>query len=112
MKILAVDDDETALEILKIALINAKYSDVTVARSAYEAMDIIEKHGETFDCFIFDISMPGMSGIELCQTVRNSARHAGIPIIMITALSDQCNIDQAFAAGATDYVTKPFNDLS
>ena len=108
MKILAVDDDEFALDLLKASLCVANYTDVTVASSAYEALEILDNSPDAFDCLMLDIMMPDVDGIELCQTIRDSKQHANIPIIMITALSEQCHIDRAFEAGATDYVTKPF----
>ena len=111
MKILAVDDDEVALEILRATLVNANYTDISVANSASEALKLIEASKDAYDCFLLDIAMPGMDGIELCQTLRDSGQHTDIPIVMITAMADQKHIDRAFSAGATDYVTKPFNGL-
>jgi len=111
MKILAVDDDEIALEILKSALVNADYTDITVATSADEALALINNTQDPFDCYLLDIRMPGKDGIELCKTIRSFEEYINIPVLMITALSEQCYIDRAFAAGATDYITKPFHGL-
>lgn len=109
MKILAVDDDELTLAILPVLLAEAGYNDVTVYSSPEKALTLIESGDETFDCFFFDISMPFIHGIELCKLVRALPTYKHTPIIMLTALSDKSDIDEAFSAGATDYVTKPYD---
>lgn len=111
MKILAVDDDPMVLELLKDSLPKAGYPDISVAVSAAEAMEIIQTSDALFDCFLLDIQMPQMSGIELCDWIRYIPEYAEVPILMVTAMSDKVFINQAFAAGASDYVTKPFDPL-
>lgn len=111
MKILAVDDDPMVLDLLKGSLPKAGYSDITVASSAAEAMEIIQTAEKPFDCFLLDIQMPQMSGIELCDWIRYIPEYSEVPILMVTAMSDKVFINQAFAAGASDYVTKPFDPL-
>jgi len=111
MKILAVDDDEFILELLQAAMTAAGYPDLAVATSGAEALDIISNATTPFDCFLFDIQMPEMDGIELCARVRKMEQYRKAPILMITAMSEREYVDRAFAAGATDYVTKPFDVL-
>ncbi|MBA84688.1 response regulator [Thalassobius sp. S69A] len=111
MKILAVDDDPMVLDLLKGSLPPAGYPDVTTANSAAEAMEIVQNADRPFDCFLLDIQMPQMSGIELCDWIRYIPDYADVPILMVTAMSDKVFINQAFAAGASDYVTKPFDPL-
>jgi PleD family two-component response regulator len=53
--------------------------------------------------------MPEIDGIEACARIRNEPRHADVPIVMVTALSDMDSLANAFVAGATDYITKPLN---
>lgn len=108
MKILAVDDDPISLELLRLQLAKADKTDLTTAESGYEALDVLRKSDELFDCLIIDIEMPGMSGIELCRHVRALKDYTSTPIIMLTARSDLAAIAGAFNAGANDYVTKPF----
>ncbi len=108
MKILAVDDDDLALDLLVAALHVRGHDDVTLARSGEEAMALV-KAGLSFDCFLLDIEMPGMNGIELCQWIRMFPAHRAAPILMITGVSAKESVDKAFAAGATDYVNKPFD---
>lgn len=111
MRILAVDDDDLTLAILPILLADAGFENVTLCNSSDAALACIENSKNPFDCFFFDISMPFMHGIELCRRVRVLPGYSRTPIIMLTALSEQSDINEAFAAGATDYITKPFNLL-
>lgn len=111
MKILAVDDDPMVLDLLQGALPKAGFPDITTAASAAEAMDLIQTADKPFDCFLLDIQMPQMSGIELCDWIRYIPEYSEVPILMVTAMSDKVFINQAFAAGASDYVTKPFDPL-
>lgn len=110
MRILAVDDDPIILELLTELLVTIGKHDVETAESGHEALDRISDPNHTrFDCILLDIQMPGMTGIELCGRLRAGDDYARTPIIMITAMSDKTYIDKAFAAGATDYITKPFD---
>lgn len=111
MKILAVDDDELILAVLSEAMSVGGHSDVTTATSAEEACRVIAAAREPFDCFLLDIQMPEVTGIELCRQIRRMPGYATTPIIMVTAMSDRQYVNAAFAAGATDYVTKPFDAL-
>lgn len=109
MKILAVDDDELIRELLLATLEAHGYTDVTLAESGEDALRKIASAGTPFDTFMFDIQMPGMDGIELTQRVRDMVDYRESPIVMITAMNQKDYIDRAFLAGATDYVTKPFD---
>ncbi|NOB66087.1 PleD family two-component system response regulator [Roseobacter sp. HKCCD9026] len=111
MKILAVDDDPEFLVLFEDALSNMGYSNVTFAESGAEALDLISKAQIPFDCFILDIQMPGMDGIELCEAIRSMPEYDKAPIVMNTIMSDRAHIDRAFAAGATDYLTKPIDEI-
>lgn len=109
MKILAVDDDEIVLRLLSEVLRRAGHSEVTTCNSADEALRTIGKGPAKFDCILLDIQMPGMDGIDLCRAIRTMPGHKTTPILMLTAMSEKTFVDRAFAAGATDYLTKPFD---
>lgn len=119
MKILAVDDDSLLLELLVLTLSSFGYTEVLTAESGPQALQLIDslddsdaQEGEgMFGCILLDIQMPHMDGIELCRQIRSKPAYSRIPIIMITAMSDRSFVDRAFRAGATDYVTKPFETL-
>lgn len=109
MKILAVDDDEIILSLLAGTLDAFGHTDYKLAQSGEEALTLIKASETKFDCFLFDIQMPGMDGTELCRSVRCLDGYENTPIIMITAMNNKDYFDRAFLAGATDYVTKPFD---
>ncbi len=111
MRILAVDDDENIRELLSQALESTGDHQVWTADGGEEALDLIEDADEPFECLLLDIQMPGINGIELCEQVRDLPGYRMAPIVMLTAMSQKKYIDRAFAAGATDYVTKPFDFL-
>ena len=108
MKILLVDDDESILELLKQFLSLSCGHDVTACPNGLRALDCIAQEQEPFDCFVLDIQMPQMDGIELCGRIRQMPLYANTSIIMLTAMAQLDHLDRAFAAGANDYITKPF----
>ncbi|MBB4021546.1 MULTISPECIES: response regulator [Actibacterium] len=109
MKLLVVDDDDFILELLPMVLALFGYEDVSASATPLDALALVRHEQPGFDCLLLDIQMPGMDGIELCRQIRALRGYADTPIIMLTAMSDKDSIDQAFAAGATDYITKPFD---
>lgn len=119
MKILAVDDDPLVLDLLEASLASTSYKDILRAASAEEAIALLDaldgphcpEGNGSFDIFLLDIQMPGMNGIELCKRIRARLAYKNAPIIMITALADRSHVVGAFSAGATDYITKPFDGL-
>lgn len=111
MKILAVDDDALALDLLQVALSDFGYTDLTAANSAREAIEIIHGSSEQFQCILLDIRMPGMDGVELLGLIRTMAGYKDTPILMLTSMTDMTYVEAAFARGATDYITKPFERL-
>ncbi|MCU4651571.1 response regulator [Roseibacterium sp. SDUM158016] len=111
MKILAVDDDPDFQAVLKTVLEGLGYGDLVLAQSGTHALELIERAPTGFDCFILDIQMPGMDGIELCRKIRSMEAYKDTPIVMNTAVADRDHIDAAFAAGATDYLNKPVDEV-
>ena len=109
IKILAVDDDPSILEVLEAALSSLENYDVYTAMSAAEGLEILTEHPETFTAALIDIQMPEMDGIEMCREVRKLPNYAEVPLIVVTAMSQRTYISDAFQAGANDYVTKPFD---
>jgi CheY-like chemotaxis protein len=111
MKILAVDDDPDFMGVFKAVLGGLGYTDLTTASSGQEALELMTKSVSGFDCFILDVQMPEMDGIELCRQIRSFDSYKDAPILMNTAVADRDYIDAAFAAGATDYLTKPVDEV-
>ncbi|MGR3634789.1 MAG: response regulator [Shimia sp.] len=111
MKILAVDDDENICALLTEAVAAKTNHELITVASGPEAIRAIARQTTPFDCFLLDIQMPVMDGITLAEKIRKTKGYARTPIIMLTAMSQKRYIDGAFAAGATDYITKPFDFL-
>lgn len=110
MKILATDDDPIILELLEQFLLAIGDHELTTVTGAQDAIaKIAEATADPFDCFLLDIQMPGMDGIALTGQIRRVEQYKTAPIVMLTAMSEKRYIDKAFAAGATDYATKPFD---
>lgn len=108
MRILAVDDDPTILEIIELFLESIGYTDVRLAPSAQHAIKELDASERPFDCILLDINMPGMTGIDLIPHIIDHPVHHEARIVMLTALSDTQHIADAFVAGAIDYMLKPF----
>lgn len=109
MKILAVDDDPFIRELLPVVFREADYPHLTLADSGAAALELLATTKEQFDCLLLDIEMPEMDGITLCRHIRALDAYQDTPILMVTSRSDATAIERAFAAGANDYVTKPFD---
>ncbi len=103
--ILAVDDSKIMQHEIKRALENTY--NVLVADNAVDALSVI--YHQTISALLLDVSMPGVDGLELCRTVRNLPQFQNLPIIMLTARDGAFDKVQGRLAGATEYLTKPFN---
>ncbi|MBD2182862.1 response regulator [Planktothrix sp. FACHB-1355] len=103
--ILAVDDSVVTQEMVKRAL-STDYR-VLVAGNAVDALAMI--YHEKIAVLLLDVSMPGIDGLEFCRTVRNLPQFRELPIIMLTARDKLFDKVQGRLAGATEYLTKPFD---
>ena len=104
--LLVVDDNEMNRDMLSRRLSRRGHT-VTTAEDGHVALDLIEQN--SFDVILLDIMMPGISGIEVLKTLRQSYSHADLPIIMATAKSENEDMIAALKLGANDYVTKPLD---
>ena len=102
-KVLVVDDNESNLDVL-LGLLDAY--DVIVALDGKSALDLLKY--ETPDVILLDIVMPGIDGYEVCTRIKADPRWRDIPILFITAKTDETSLVRAFDVGGCDYVTKPF----
>jgi PAS domain S-box-containing protein len=114
MSILIVDDSPVIQELLKKILQIGGYKDLLLANSTNEGFEILgignpSKKNTSIDLILMDITMPGINGIEACRQIKGSKGYEDIPIIMVTAAAEEKHLEEAFSAGATDYVTKPLN---
>jgi two-component system phosphate regulon response regulator PhoB len=105
-EILLVEDDPDIRHLVAYKLVRAGF-EVTEAADGADALAAVREH--TPDLVILDVRMPMMSGLDVCRELREDPRTAETPIIMLTARSRPQDIEQAYAAGATDYFVKPFS---
>ncbi|MCK5687552.1 response regulator, partial [bacterium] len=101
--ILIVDDTKDNINILLSLLDDF---DLLVALNGKKALSLIQKHD--VDLILLDIMMPDMDGYEVCQKLKSQEETKDIPILFITAKTDEKSIEKAFESGGMDFVTKPF----
>ena len=111
MRILVLDDDPIQLELAGAALESCGYENVRKSSDVQGYLAQIERREEEFNLVLLDVLMPEVDGIEACRRIRQSVVGVDTSIIMMTARSDRNCIDQAFSAGADDYIIKPFDSL-
>jgi CheY-like chemotaxis protein len=111
MRFICVDDDPVFLDIIAANLRGQGFSRIECVGSAREVLDLVGDGARQVDCFLVDIQMPEIDGIQLCRALRAIPGYRQTPIVMVTKMSEKGYVDQAFAAGATDYVTKPLDQL-
>src|SRR5262245_53137518 len=105
-RILAVDDNKQNLDLLTKALTAAQYEVIT-ATDGPSALNLIASAAA--DLVLLDVMMPGMSGYEVCERIRANESTRLLPVVMLTALHDVSHRIRGIAAGADDFLTKPFN---
>ncbi len=106
MKVLVADDNADNRQLIEDILLGLGH-DTLIARDGLEALN--QSLEEIPDLIVLDINMPGMSGFEVCQRLRNNSNTSQIPILMLTALADVDNRVKGLGLGADDYLTKPFS---
>jgi two-component system, sensor histidine kinase and response regulator len=106
-KILVVDDNVQNIQLLGNILKSAGF-EVGFAIEGKQAISILQ-HSPDYDLLLLDIDMPVLNGIETCIMIREDSQLQDLPIIFLTAFTDNDKIIAGFQAGAQDYVTKPFN---
>ena len=105
LDILAVDDDPGVLDALEAILTRPGLRLFSVA-DPLKLWDALEETRP--DVVVLDVAMPGVDGIDLCRVIRADQRWQRLPILVLTARTDSETLQAAFAAGADDYVPKPF----
>ena len=105
MKILVVDDEELLVKGIRFNLQNEGYEMIT-GSNGVEAVKLTKEHSP--DLIILDVMMPEMDGMTACAQIRE---FSNVPIILLTAKTDDMDKLMGFEHGADDYVTKPFNIL-
>ncbi len=104
--VVVADDDADIRDLVRRKLTRHDIDVVTVhdGRSALTAVD---EHRP--DVVLLDVMMPGMSGLEVCAVLRGDAAHEALPVLLLTARARDLDVSHGYAAGADDYILKPFS---
>ena len=105
-RILIVDAEPAILELLEYNLSQAGYEVVTAADGASAFAEVA---GQPPDLILLDLMLPDISGTEICRRLKKDAATEDIPVMMITARSEEIDRVVGFELGADDYITKPFS---
>lgn len=105
-RILVVDDEVNIAELIRMNLVSSGYE----VMNAYTGMEAITKTNSFRpDLILLDLMLPDIDGLQICQMLRLNEKTKDIPIIMITARSEEDDKVQGLIMGADDYITKPFS---
>ena len=105
--ILIVDDNPKNIQVIGNILKDAHYN-IGFATDGQQALELLQKTSD-YDLVLLDVNMPVMDGYETCIAMRKDEKFKEIPVIFLTAYTDENNIITGFESGAQDYITKPFN---
>ena len=104
--VLIVDDEYAGRQTLQSVLEGEGYH-LEMAENGWQALE--KAKALLPDVILLDVMMPGMTGFEVCQRIRNDPQVAEIPIIILTALDDRESLLNSLKAGADDFISKPFD---
>jgi DNA-binding response OmpR family regulator len=104
--VLIADDDPDILALVTFKVKQAGYHLVTATDGAAA---LAAARATTPDLVVLDVSMPRMSGLEVCRELRADAATAKVPVLLLTARAQEADIEAGFDVGADDYVVKPFS---
>ncbi len=112
LNILLIEDDLDAAQHMRALLEHNWRTTVTLATTGDQALKVLADCGHDPDCVrfdlvILDLGLPDIDGIELCRRVRRQGELQRVPILVVTAYTDEEHIEAAFEAGASDYLSKP-----
>jgi CheY-like chemotaxis protein len=103
--VLVADDEDDIRDLIAFRLQSVGY-DVVTADNGHDALALARRRLP--DLMVLDVSMPGLDGIEVCYRVHEDPVTAEIPVIVVSARAQRTDIDLAYAAGADDFLAKPF----
>lgn len=106
MKILVVDDMVTMRRIVKNVLKQLGFSNIEEAENGQDGLQKL-RAGQ-FNFVVSDWNMPVMTGIDMLRAIRADEKLKAIPVLMVTAEAQQCNLVEAVQAGVSNYIVKPF----
>jgi DNA-binding response OmpR family regulator len=108
LTILIADDEAHIVELVRVTLEDDRVR-VLEAPDGATALQLAEEFEP--ELLFLDVNLPDMSGLEVCRRLRRQARLSGTPIVMLSAAAQHDDIVRGLAAGATQYLTKPFSPV-
>lgn len=105
-KILVAEDETDIRELIAYSLVNIGGFQVVKARNGAEAVEVAE--AELPDLILMDVRMPRMTGVEACARLKENPQTKDIPVVFLSAMGQEQEIQQGMDAGAVEYVLKPF----
>jgi DNA-binding response OmpR family regulator len=103
--VLVVDDDPVILDVVEMVL---RGNGIEVSTRSTGEEGVRAAHDEPPDCAVVDVSMPDMSGLQVCRALREDPVTSDVPIILLTGKGQWLDVASGFEAGADDYLVKPF----
>jgi two-component system phosphate regulon response regulator PhoB len=104
--ILVVDDDQDIRELVAFKLEQLGFEVHAEADGETGLAAVMQLQP---DLVLLDWMMPKLTGVEVCKMLREGSEHSGVPVILLTARAQEADIERGFAAGADDYIVKPFS---
>jgi CheY-like chemotaxis protein len=108
MQVLIADDEPHVLELVRITLEDERVQ-VTEAQDGETALALA--HALRPDVILLDVEMPGLDGLEVCRRLRMDPAFTDTAIVMLTAAAQRQDVERGLAAGADEYLTKPFSPI-
>lgn len=105
-KVLIVDDEESTVQLIEFILEKGNLIPI-LAHSGVKALE--KAREERPDLILLDIMMPGMDGLEVCEEIKKDHHLKEIPILFLTALGQETDVERGLKLGAHGYIIKPFN---
>ena len=103
--ILVVDDEPTTVQLIEFVLQRQGYA-TKAAIDGYAALESVKK--QIPDLIVLDVLMPGMSGLEVCSRLKADEKTRKIPVVILSALGGETEVQAGLSAGADSYLLKPF----
>jgi DNA-binding response OmpR family regulator len=106
-RVLVADDDPDIRELVRFKLEQGGH-EVTTVGDGDAALAAVRTDGP-YALIVLDVTMPKLTGIEVCEELRNDPATQAVPVLLLTARAQETDVERGFAAGADDYIVKPFS---
>lgn len=108
-KLLIVDDEDGVRSLVRMTLESSSY-EILEADDGDEALALVQRHNP--DLVLLDVMLPDASGIDICRKIKEDPQTAATTVVMLTAKAQGSDLEEAEAAGADGYFTKPFSPVA